>query len=263
MKKLTPKNLIAIVLIAVVMTQLGSCKRNVWEPEVSVPSCRIKKIIDKKGGIDNRGGEIFYNAYGDPVEFIPVIYTTGSVKYEFRYDDKRRLTDFIGFYPPRNGLEGFFEIWRKYIYDDNGRIIRDTAYHYGPYGPTITKYGNFKTVTKYDYDKEGRVSRLLWQQYIDDKINPGIMGDYKYLYNDQGNLITPGAVYDDKVNIYSLHKVWMFLNCNYSKNNVQKGTSYNDHGLPLGFPPRTQQGANLGMMYWVGLNNADIEYECK
>jgi hypothetical protein len=68
---------------------------------------------------------------------------------------------------------------------------------------------------------------------------------------------------DDKVSVYRLNKIWMFLNCNYSENNLLKGTSYNEHGLPLGFGRATQPTPILNLLGFVGFNDVEIQYECK
>jgi hypothetical protein len=140
---------------------LTSCKREVATPEPSTPRCQIKKIIQKMPGMEQRTGEFTYNKAGNPIDFTPQGYSTGSVKYEFRYDNKGRLTDYIGYYPTTT-IPPVFEFWRRFIYDDKGRIIRDTAYRYGPYGPALTTFYNYKTVTEYEYDPEQRVSRRVW-----------------------------------------------------------------------------------------------------
>ncbi|HEX6180111.1 MAG TPA: hypothetical protein VFZ47_02640, partial [Chitinophagaceae bacterium] len=155
MKKLTPKSLLAIVFIAVASTLLGSCKRDKLSKEPDGPPCQIKKIIVGHPDplVAQRSGEFTYNAAGDPITYTPQGYTTGSCKYEFRYDNKGRLTEYIGYYP-----SGSFEFWARFTYNDKNKIIRDTSYHYGPYGPVLTTYYNVKRVTEYEYDQEGRVS---------------------------------------------------------------------------------------------------------
>lgn len=259
MKASFRSGLIALILLAVMLP--GACKREVIKKDAPALPCQIKRIAQKMPGTQDRIGEFTYNSFGDPIAFTPLQHRSGSVKYEFRYDKDRRLTDYIAYYPTI-AAPPQFEFWRKFIYDDKGRIIRDTAYKHGLYGAELTTYHRYKVVTNYQYDNQQRVSRRVWRQLLDN-VPDGNMGDYKYDYNEQGNLVTPGAVYDNKVSVYSLHKIWMFLNCNYSKNNLVQATGYNSYGLPLGFGGNTQQGVPMGMLTFLGLGNCEIEYQCK
>lgn len=261
MKRFSLQGLAAFsVLVTMLVASCKPDKLSVEEEKMPASPCRIKKIIQKIPGMGDRTGEFTYNAAGNPVNFTPKSYSTGSVKHEFRYDNKGRLTDYIGYYPT-TAIPPVFEFWIRFEYDDKNRIIRDTTYYYGVYGATITTFHKFTGVTTYEYDAEKRVSRKVYKQY-NGAVHTGVISDYKYTYNAEGNLVVPGAVYDDKVSIYSVNKLWMFLNCNYSKNNLLKGTKYNAFGLPLGFARVPQSGPFLTFVHFLGFNDTEIEYEC-
>lgn len=258
MKQLCLCSVTAIWLLAA----LTSCKKDKEAKTDPVCPCQVKKIVQKIPGLEQRTGTFTYNAAGDPTDFTPTSYTTGSVKYEFRYDANRRLTDYIGYYPGSPGLSPFFEFWVKYKYDASGRVFQDTSYMYGIYGAQITTFHAYKTVTTYEYDHMGRISRTVSRQLKNDAPT-GTVSDYKYTYNDDGNLVKPGASYDQKMNVHRTNRIWMFLNRNYSNNNLRAGTSYNNYGLPLGFAKVTGQTPSLGMLAFFGFNDCEIEYECK
>lgn len=237
-----------------------SCKREVLKTDDLTIDCRITRIVIKNAGDEIRSGNISYNSFGDPIAYTPAGYSPGSVKYEFRYDDKQRLTDYIGYYAA-GASAGIFEFWTKYLYEGN-RVVRDTTYHYGKYGNDISNHTPIKEVTIYTYDKHGRISGTVMRQLRNGNAN-GVMGDYRYVYNDDGNLVTPGASYDDKISIYRTSKVWMFINRNYSRNNIKRANGYNSRGLPSGFSNPVTQSSKHSILYFLDLNNCDIIYDCK
>jgi hypothetical protein len=240
---------------------LISCKRDVIEHKIpETVGCRIKQVIMKTDGVKEMTGTFTYNSNGNPVTYTPVGYSPGSVKYEFRYDKNHRLTDYIGYYP-RTGIAPLFEFWTKYAYGNSDQILRDTTYYYGMYGAELTTYSRNKGVTAYEYDKIGRISRTVYRQSFDGAPN-GVIKDYKYSYNPEGNLVTPGAAYDNKVSIYRTHNIWMFLNRNYSTNNLRNANSYNAKGLPSIFDHTASRGHSMYILEFINLSNCEIVYEC-
>jgi hypothetical protein len=91
----------------------------------------------------------------------------------------------------------------------------------------------------------------------------GVINDYRYSYNDNGNVITAGAVYDDKINIYRTHRIWMFLHRNYSANNIKAPLRYNSKGLPVAFDFDAPRGVSLRFLEYLDLSNCEILYNCK
>ena len=193
---------------------------------------------------------ITYNAWGDPVSVKQSRPGTGHPDGIFRYDAKHRLTDYIGDYGG-----GGFEYWHRYVYDKNDRVIRDTSYFLG----SITNDGpaNYYdgAVIYYEYDKQGRIVHTTqdWFSFPD---NP--LGTY-YSYDAKGNLVVPGAVYDNKICINRTNRIWMFIDRNYSINNAY-ATAWNEYGLPTKMELNSEGGRFAGFYYG---NLDSIEYKCK
>jgi hypothetical protein len=61
--------------------------------------------------------------------------------------------------------------------------------------------------------------------------------------------------YDNKVNFRRTKQDWMFLHRNYSLNNLQGATDYNEHGLPVPF------GNTKDYIFNIGLTS--IDYDCQ
>lgn len=214
----------------------------------------------KTEGQKDKSGTFTYNQYGDPAEYIPEKHTGNSLRYEFRYDDSKRLTDYIGYYA-KNSSGTRFEFWTKYFYDDLNRVIKDSIYYYGSYGRAITDHAKYIGYTVYEYDKQGRIGRTVYRQIQDGSPN-GTISDVKYDYNDQGNLSGPGNMYDDKISIYRTHRIWMFLNRNYSVNNPVSARGYSN-GLPTSFDKISSQGPSLSILNFLSVADSEITYECK
>jgi hypothetical protein len=56
---------------------------------------------------------------------------------------------------------------------------------------------------------------------------------YQFEYDGNGNLVTPGVVYDNKINFHRTNKIWMFLDRDYSINNPFAAETYNSNHLPV------------------------------
>lgn len=189
-----------------------------------------------------------YNKKGDPVSVTPSLITTGSPKLLFRYDDKNRLTDFIGVY-----ANAFFEYWHKYGHDKHKRVTTDTMYIFGRQAEGAAS-GVMVGITHYDYDLQGRIIKMTTQSPVYGTSSVTLE------YDANGNLVAPGITYDDQVSLFRTNEIWMFLFRTYSRNNVLAASAYNSAGLPLAFnaaaPPYFMFSS------WQ-LNNSVIEYECK
>lgn len=246
----------------ITLASLTGCKRDVMENGIpSIAQCQIKKIIVKTDSQKDKTGTFSYNQYGDPVEYIPEKHTGNSLRYEFRYDNERRLTDYIGYYPT-NGSGTRFDFWTKFYYDELSRVVRDSIYYYGNYGRSLTDHANYIGYTLYEYDRQGRISRTVYRQ-IQNGSNNGVISDIKYSYNDKGNLAGPGSTYDDKVSIYRTNRIWMFLNRNYSVNNPINARGYSAKGLPTSFDHVPSNGPTLSILNFLSVGNSEIVYDCK
>lgn len=221
-----------LVLLAGI-TMLTACKKDLsqQEEELSKPKgvkeykpCEITKLVAYDPWSPAARVFIFeYNSKGDPVKITPSIIGTGTPKHEFRYDNKGRLTDYIGPY-----LNDAFEFWHEYGYDSKDRIVQDTLYIFGLYGEEPTNgYPPSHRIISYEYDSKDRISKstTVWTY--------GYPTDVAvFTYDDNGNLIRPGFVYDNKINPLRTNRIWMFISRDYSMNNPWAGASFNDNGLP-------------------------------
>lgn len=247
------------LLVALCVTALFSCKRDLAKKDgLATNSCRITQLILKSPGEKDKTGTFTYNAAGNPITYEPTVYGAGSLKYEFRYDKSGRLTDYIAYSPVAVPLT--CEFWIRYTYDNN-RIVRDSVYYHSNYGPAITSFAKHIGVTQYEYDKQDRINRIMYKQYYNGVPN-GVIGNYKFDYNEAGNLVMPGAAYDDKVSIYRTNSIWMFLSRNYSANNIRSALSYNSSGLPVAFAAATLRAASMRFFESIDLSNCEILYEC-
>jgi hypothetical protein len=185
---------------------------------------KVKKIT----GQDLRDTGMFtftYNKWGDPVSIVSSYPTTGSWHSFFKYDKQHRLTDYYTAYD-----DIIFDQWHKYYYDKKGNIIRDTTYllgRIGEHGPETAE--QTRLVHHFEYDIYGRISKTIREvlnssHYVDSTT---------YTYNSQGNLVRPGITYDNKLNIYQTHKLWMFIARDYSVNNPFIADAYNNAHLPV------------------------------
>lgn len=194
-----------------------------------------------------------YNSWGDPVSVIQPEPSTGRPNALFRYDNKRRLTDYIGAYS-NNG----FEFWHRYVYDNKGRVVRDTTYLLGDIINDAPANYYDGAVIYYEYDQYGRIIHTTqdWYSYPDDPL------ESYYSYDAKGNLVIPGATYDNKISIHRTHRVWMFIDRNYSINNAH-ATAWNANGLPanLDLGDVGVYGTRFAGFYNGKLDT--IEYKCK
>ena len=126
--------------------------------------CQLEKVAFAfEDGWSKRSVVFSYNNQGDPVSIIQLPYTTtGFPNYFFVYDNKHRLTEMFRMYGNGKVGEGGGESYNKYFYASPGskEIIMDSAYYY-PYfqnGILINYFGGAQA-TWYLYDDKGRVIR--------------------------------------------------------------------------------------------------------
>jgi hypothetical protein len=238
-------------------------------PGAEVTGCRINMIISKWEGAHPRSDtfRVHYNAAGDPAE---VVATPGAQywegDYHFRYDKYHRLTDYFLGNP---SYSDYRLIWHRYTYIGKS-LVSDSQFNYIEHGggpnPPLETFA-YKYIDS--LDKEGRITKVT--EYIVPDLPPTTW-DIKY--NAQGNMLAPGAIYDNKLNINHTSKVWMFITRDFSVNNRLnadvylppiKINSYNAAGLPLTFQtdntsyPYFYLGVLLGLL---GYNNLQVVYDC-
>lgn len=79
-----------------------------------------------------------------------------------------------------------------------------------------------------------------------------------YEYDNRGNLVVYGATYDDKINYRRTDKVLMFIERDYSVNNIKPVGSYNQHYLPV----KSAGTAPTHIFPDLQTDKLDIEYKC-
>lgn len=249
------KHLLLLISVSLSITFLGCNKLEEHlkdDPLATYDQCRVTKMKYSYYYTTDEA-TVTYNKWGDPVSIIQNQPTTGRPNSIFKYDNKRRLTDYIGAY-----YNGGFEFWHQYVYDNNDRVIRDTTYFFGwiDNGSPADYYDG--AVVYYDYDQYGRIvhTKQEWFSF------PGSPLDLYFSYDAKGNLVIPGATYDNKISIHRTHRVWMFIDRNYSVNNAH-ATAYTANGLPtnLFLGDVNGQGTQFAGYYNGKLDT--IEYQCK
>jgi hypothetical protein len=217
-------------------------------PLAEIKECSIVQI-SYPVGIDNDVLQFTYNSSGDPVSITRTLGAhTGYPNYVFKYDDKKRLTDFVGVYN-NNGAE----FWHRYFYDSRGNIILDSGYIFPRISNGFPENAFTRQLTYYSYDNKQRI--IKDSTVFSNAIPPVVK---TYTYDSDGN--KNGTNYDDKININRTNKIWMFLNKDYSVNNPYNAIGYNPTGLPtsVNFPSNGKSIAFLGNAYY----KAEILYEC-
>ncbi len=241
-----------ITVLALVFIQIAGCKKNCDTiPPNEAELCDIKHI-QYTFASQKSEANFTYNTHGDPVSITVSNPGTGNPNVIFLYDHYNRITDYIEPYskldPANLPNEIAFEFWIRYTYADQNPSslpVVDTSRTFGYY-----KNGQFSVFTPtniehYTYDSKGRISQISTSNLT-----------VTYNYNANGNLVLPNVMYDDKINFRRTNKLWMFLDRDYSMNNMFIATSYNDKGLPLTIP-----NSYSNFLHRV-LFLSSIEYSC-
>jgi hypothetical protein len=246
----TPLKVLTILAIALLM---NSCKKFIDtyynKDQIEIRFCKIEKV------------EIFspyaetlnfsYNHLGNPVSVIQSNGPgTGTPNYLFFYDNKSRLHDVIGVYD-----ESSYESWQRFAYNGKNQIVKDTTWIFGMMGDNPDPANIFISENRYYYDAMGRMIKVI---SVGLNQNTSAYHEKNYSYNTDGNLNNSG-VYDNKINFNRTNKIWMFLNRNYSRNNVVAAEEYNFAGLPLKFKDSLY---DLGFLNFE-FNDSEITYSCK
>lgn len=242
-------SLLRFVALSAVLFSVSCKKRGHFE----VP-CKIEKIISKYQYDANSAMEVNVstftnNAWGDPVSIIQSVPTTGRPHYYFYYDNHRRLTTFKAQYASDN-----IEYYTRYFYDNNHFIVRDTTLYAGTdINNPASFYQTF--VNEYSYDSKGRISQIAFKVVG----IPGSEHVTTYSYDAQGNLVRPGATYDNKTNYLRTSLVLAFMNRDYSMNNRVTALSYNSKNLPTAYPI---SGVGTSVPAFFNTPVTEIEYTC-
>lgn len=218
------------------------------KPLAEVKECSIVQIRYSLGNdIDNL--QFSYNSVGDPVSITRTLGAqTGRPNYLFKYDQKKRLTDFVGHYNNNSA-----EFWHRYFYDNRGNIVLDSTYIFVQTANGFPENAYTRQLTYYSYDNKQRIIR---DSTVFSGSIPSVVNIYDY--DNDGN--RTGRNYDDQININRTNKIWMFLNRDYSVNNPYKAVNYNTTGLPLSI--NLTSGENsvnfLGNVFY----KSEVIYQC-
>jgi hypothetical protein len=247
---------------------VAGCQKIDWDDvwHKHNPDCQVKKI---KYFLDFAPDSITavynYNKHGQPTTIVYDYISTGRPNIVFRYDHKGRMTDFIAPYDNEN-----YEVWYKYKYDNSGRIVSDTQFVFGSYIDSVPSpdFSYQQRPGFYEYDVWGRITKET-RHYPEN-----IVEEWEYVYNGDGNLSAINEVvnghrggtrtfttYDNKVSILRTNPIWMFLERNYSKNNMIAADQYNSKGLPTKF--RSAIPGRYHFLHETDISRSDIEYQCK
>jgi hypothetical protein len=206
--------------------------------------------------------KIFNDGAGNPVELRQLDALGSGLLGEdqhFRYDKKGRLTDALQTDPGQT----FVYIWNRYTYPSQRTII-DSIYEYQPSlndpNPTIDPSTNI-TINQMQLDEEGRPVKFVTH-------NTGINfppDSSEVSYDRNGNLVSPGVTYDDKVNIYQTSRTWQLFYQDFSRNNRVENkypylpptpAAYNAYGLPTKFL------GPFGTIFGYSFNVLTVKYSC-
>ena len=219
------------------------------KPNAEIKECQIVQISYPVGST-NDVLQFTYNSLGDPVTITRLLGpSTGHPNFVFKYDQKNRLTDFVGTYSNNNAAE----FWHKYFYDNQNNIVLDSTYIFPRITNGFPENAYSSSLTYYTYDNK---RRIIKDSTVFANTSNSLVHDYSYDQN--GNRM--GNNYDDKINLNRTSTIWMFLNRDFSVNNSLGADSYNEAGLPLNINSTSEQGTFvfLGNFY----QTAQILYNC-
>jgi hypothetical protein len=258
---------------------LGACHKfvdinDLWHKHK--PDCRIEKIIAYNVPFEAEPvvANFSYNQKGNPVLVTRNNPGTGNPHLRFYYDNKGRLSAYVGSYSL--GPNAGYEFYSQYYYDNNNRIVSDSSYGLGdiindvpqpqpPTQPTLRSWAN------YEYDAYNRVKKI--DRFIMLNSMPFLAFSDEYFYNEDGNLSRHRYLtfqgyqesligpYDNKTNMNLTNKIWMFVERNYSRNNVKPAVAYNKSKLPTRYQLPSEQGRSF--LYDFDLSDSEIFYDCK
>ncbi len=259
--KKTQSRVLSWLLILVVLISTG-CQKSIEtvtnDQELSgtpLPGqatyCRIESIWEKDHG--GRGEQrfilILYNEYENPVAVTVPQIGTATPYRTFRYDSWHRLREYLGTFGNGNYL-----FWHKYGFDKAGRMGYDTLYIMGGIKNDELDTYSERRISEIEYDNLNRIIRVTTYS---DFSGPSVA---TYTYDAAGNLVRPGATYDNKKNLHRTNDIWMFLARDYSMNNLMIADQYNSAGYPTVI--NSSNALNFADME-INLRKSEISYNCR
>ena len=238
-----------------------SCHKD-WDNPGKDTHCRIIQLKTPNLNEEEppfRIGTIHYNQYGQPdsITYNEIPFT-GAPWYQFGYDEKHRLTDFLLVYTGKLS----YDSWYRYHYDDYGRISSDTIYSFGGSEGNYPVAGDyaFAYVDFYGYDQQNRITSISSRMiYPSNTVDFDTTTYYTYYhYNEKGNL---GDNYSSALNINSTNKIFQFINRDYSVNSPVEPLMVNEKNLPVKYGPNSD-APPYGLFFDFAFANTEIEYDC-
>lgn len=198
-------------------------------------------------------GLLFYDAMRKPDSII-FLNNSGSnfPGYHFHYDDMSRLKEFEITFP------GTGELLLRHLYGYKNKTTKRV------YSDTLSVYytnPKYTIISILEYDQKGRVSKevKIKGDTISSESYPSLE-PVVYDYDIENNLVVQLDqvaldVYDEKINFLRTNRLWMFLDRNYSLNNIRGTQIFNSQGLVTDFNKR-------GPLFLSSLELAKIIYQC-
>ena len=264
--------LLSVTTLVLLVLSMTSCSKNALDYELNqtdfknrdfnrgdvdfqhadyvLGGCRIRQTVRHPESAWPYVRRFEYDKDNNPVSVTSDQPGTAQPNLYFKYDKKGNLIEYAGLYSGGD----FFEFLHRYGYSDN-RIVTDTIYIWGQYPNPASYYSKRVLHLKYD-----RFSRIIKDSVVYASAN-AYDQDIAYNYDNNGNLIRSGSSYDDKVSPQRTNKVWMFIDRNYSVNNVVAADSYSSSGLPLRLSGEQFQNL-LVFAYGYYYGSAEIVYDC-
>src|SRR5436190_6211194 len=171
--------------------------------------CQVVSVVEYDPYGINDTTMFEYNKWGDPVSVTRHPWPeTGAPNFYFTYDNKHRLTELLG--------DGAF--YTKYFYSGPGdkRIIMDSTYTFPVFQNGImTSYYDSKAVW-YIYDSQGRIIKdsSIWGGGRSVTV-------FSYSYDANGNRAihilgqSLFFTYDNKANLHVTNEIFQFLDRDY------------------------------------------------
>lgn len=175
----------------------------------------------------------------------------------FEYDNKNRL---IRYYQP-GLIVPYFDRRAHYYYDAQDRISSDTSWRSGTIAADGTVQAYMTIINKYSYDEQDRIIKVE-ETALPHEGTPGWKNITEYVYDKNGNLKKDGAEYDDKPSLLRTNPILMFLERNYSMNNVYKAESYNSNGLPEKFAIPENSAARFSFL-GLDMRHSVFTFDCR
>ena len=213
--------------------------------------CRIESVWENPGLSNERYRLILYDEYENPVAITTPVISSASSYRTFKYDQWHRLREFRSEF-----TRGIFEIWHFYGYDQSGLINVDTAYIFGDMNSGKPENYFERAIETIEYDNQNRIRRTTRTD------SHGFTSSDQYDYDINGNLIEPGRVYDNNMNINRTNDIWMFINRDYSMNNSFVADEYNTSGFPTTINATHQLYIGFARTD-INLSNSRISYSCR